>query len=118
MHYLPTLCCKSSAFVRDIRHFLHLIVEDVSNENATFETKCRKVIVLGRLWGGFGDTLEGFGEALGGCAETLGKLRGSIEENLEGFGETLGGFGRLWGGFQSHSPPHTFSSSPVYIKYI
>ena len=70
-------------------------VDDVSNENATFETKCRKVIVLGRLWGGFrrlwgafgealggfGDALEGFGEALGGCAETLGKLRGIIVEN-------------------------------------
>ena len=55
-------------------HFLNFNFEDVSHENATFETKCRKVIVLGRLWGGFGKLWGGFGEALGGFGEALGRL--------------------------------------------
>ena len=66
-------------------------------------------INLGRLWETLGDSGGAFGEALGGFGElweTLGESLGSLWEAL----------GKLWGGFQSLSSPHAFSSSPIYKK--
>ena len=63
--------------------------EDVSNENATFETKCRKVVQKSPLKEGLGSSEHALG-AVGEPWEALGKLWG-------GFGRLWEALGRLWG---------------------